>query len=171
MSRLFTGTISVCYGQFYVVSPDGEPFELEPTFTGQQNGLCGAQLPGVLFLITGLHTGTVALTVDIWETEPPLAEDWEEVVEVSFQPRPSGTTLEEWGGDTVCELPLTEQHYRVRYCAKSFGLGEDTETQEDGTPVETYALAFWPAPPAPDRVLKQTREEAAYWHQHARSLG
>jgi hypothetical protein len=30
-----------------------------------------------------------------------------------------------------------------------------------------YLLQFWPAPPAPDRIVKQTSASAAYWHDHA----
>jgi hypothetical protein len=33
---------------------------------------------------------------------------------------------------------------------------------------ERYLLQFWPAPPAIDRVVRQTTKQAAYWHQVAR---
>ena len=46
------------YGQAYVEGPGGFS-ELHECFAGQQNGLCGAAVPGVLFLRTGMHTGTV----------------------------------------------------------------------------------------------------------------
>ncbi len=53
------GEIDVHYGQAYVESgPDAAP-DLHDCFAGQRSGLCGATVPGHLFLITGLHTGAV----------------------------------------------------------------------------------------------------------------
>ena len=34
--------------------------DLAAAFAGQRNGLCGAAVPGRLWLITGRHTGTVS---------------------------------------------------------------------------------------------------------------
>jgi len=43
--------------------------------------------------------------------------------------------------------------------------GNTADTIVDGEePVDAYALWFWPAPNAPDRVLRQASEVAAYWH-------
>jgi hypothetical protein len=39
---------------------------------------------------------------------------------------------------------------------------------EDDPEADHYLLQFWPAPPEPDRVVKQTSETAAYWHEFAR---
>jgi hypothetical protein len=35
--------------------------------------------------------------------------------------------------------------------------------------IDRYLLQFWPAAPAPDRVVKQTSAKAAYWHEYART--
>lgn len=48
----------VHYGQLYVESSENSA-DLHECFAGQRNGLCGAAVPGKLFLITGLHTGKV----------------------------------------------------------------------------------------------------------------
>ncbi|MFI6375970.1 hypothetical protein [Streptomyces sp. NPDC050546] len=41
----------------------------------------------------------------------------------------------------------------------------------DGEPqLDRYLLQFWPAPPGPDRILKQTSLSAAHWHRYAREL-
>jgi hypothetical protein len=47
-------------------------------------------------------------------------------------------------------------------------LGRDRDTLLcDEEPVDFYSLAFWPAEAAPDCIIKQTSEIAAYWHGHA----
>jgi hypothetical protein len=39
---------------------------------------------------------------------------------------------------------------------------------EDDPEADHYLLQFWPAPPEPDRVVKQISETAAYRHEFAR---
>jgi hypothetical protein len=54
------------YGQFYVESRTDEFFAgLTESLGGQANGLCGAAVPGLLFLTTGLHTGHTSVTVEM----------------------------------------------------------------------------------------------------------
>ena len=65
MPTLVSQDVWVTYGQFYVASGPGMHGLLEECFAGQRNGLCGAAVPGFLFLITGLHTGEVGLTVEL----------------------------------------------------------------------------------------------------------
>ncbi|MGP3977140.1 hypothetical protein ACTWQF_24625 [Streptomyces sp. 8N114] len=36
--------------------------------------------------------------------------------------------------------------------------------------LDEYLLQFWPTPPEPDRVVKQTSDSAAYWHRFASEL-
>jgi hypothetical protein len=59
---LVSGDLWVHYGQIHVQSGQADPRVPDPglheCFAGQQNGLCGGTVPGCLFLITGLHTGT-----------------------------------------------------------------------------------------------------------------
>ena len=41
----------------------------------------------------------------------------------------------------------------------------------EGEPaIDAYLLQFWPAPPAPDRVVKVTSKEAKYWHGWVREI-
>lgn len=40
---------------------------------------------------------------------------------------------------------------------------EATTSQE----IDRYLLQLWPAPMAPDAILRQTSEHAAYWHRVA----
>jgi hypothetical protein len=169
MLVLFEGSLHVHYGQAYVES-DGEGFggDMDATFCNQQNGLCGAGVAGSLFLITGLHTGRVAFRVELHEAEPPIDQGFEEIVEVSYRPLTAEVALMQWGGDGGCPLPLPETDYRVRYCGRRMDAGKEADTILDDEPtVDSYLLQFWPAPAAPDRIVKQTSETAAYWHNYA----
>lgn len=164
------GNINVCYGQAYVESPGCDPVLLEESLHGQSNGICGASVPGGLMLMAGLHTGIVGLTVEVLDTEPRLSDEWEEVVEVSFQFLAPGVVLRDWDGNKVCDIPLVNRSYRVRFSAKNYGVAEDLGRFEDEDPMEKYLLQFWPAPAAPDVVIRQTRERASYWHEYASGL-
>jgi hypothetical protein len=157
----------VHYGQIYVQSGEDYP-DLAECFGGQSNGLCGAATPGNLFLITGLHTGEVGFMVELYDKPPPEDDSWQEVVEASF--RPLGETgLAGWGGEGYWPLDLAEASYRVRYCAMGMDEARELDTRmEDDPEADHYLLQFWPAPPEPDRVVKQTSGTAAYWHEFAR---
>lgn len=65
----FDDEIHVHYGFIFVKATDQSP-ELGSTRGGQANGICGAAVPGVLALITGLHTGAVPLRVEYHDDEP-----------------------------------------------------------------------------------------------------
>lgn len=158
------------YGQAYVIA-GSEDTDLAASFRGQVNGLCGAAAAGLLFLITGLHTGRVGFTVDICAARPAVDDSWEEIVEVPLTVAVAEVTLQEWGGQAAYRLPLPAADYRVRYCARGMQHGHDLDTGQDhDRPADSYSLAFWPAPPAPDQMVKQTSEIAAYWHDVANSL-
>ncbi|MEU0009118.1 hypothetical protein ABZ079_33925 [Streptomyces sp. NPDC006314] len=168
--RPVEGEVHVHYGQIYVESdPDSYGPDLAEAFAGQNSGLCGAAVPGGLWLTTGLHTGNVGFTVEVHDQAPPLDESWEDVVEVSFRPVSGRSRLMQWAGEASWALGLGETDYRVRYCAKGMDEAGEEDTRLDGEPqLDCYLLQFWPAPPAPDQVLKQTAQVAAYWHDYAR---
>jgi hypothetical protein len=85
--RPVAGEVHVDYGQIYVLSdPDSFGPDLAEAFAGQRAGLCGAAVPGALWLSTGLHTGHVGFTVEVHDQAPPLDPVWEDAVEVSFRP-------------------------------------------------------------------------------------
>ncbi|BFO18615.1 hypothetical protein SHKM778_50030 [Streptomyces sp. KM77-8] len=168
--RPVTGEVHVHYGQIYVESdPDDVGPGLAEAFAGQGAGLCGAAVPGALWLSTGLHTGNVGFTVEVHAQAPPLDPAWEDAVEVSFRPVSADSSLVQWAGEAAWPLDLEETDYRVRYCATGMDAGhrEDTRLSEEPR-LDDYLLQFWPAPPAPDRILRQTSEIAAYWHDYAR---
>ncbi|MHB9755458.1 hypothetical protein ACYBSK_13905 [Streptomyces sp. BYX5S] len=168
--RPVDGEIHVHYGQAYVESDDGRMAGPHEALAGQRSGLCGAAVPGFLFLVTGLHTGHVGFSVEVHAREPALAPGWEDVVEVSFRPASPRTFLTEWGGEDAWELGLDEVDHRVRYCASGMDAGRALDTRGDGPRADRYLLQFWPAPAEPDRVVRQTSEIAAYWHGVAREV-
>ncbi|MFF8655885.1 hypothetical protein [Streptomyces huasconensis] len=173
MRTLFSGDIGVTYGQFYVVSDPENPCG-EASYSpraGQMTGLCGAAVPGYLFLTSGLHTGPIGCTVELHGTEPEPEPDesWEEITEVSFRPVTPEVSLELWAGEGSFPLALDMVDHRVRHCVS--GMSEAVERELeclDGLVIERHLLQFWPAPPAPDRLIKQTSTGAAYWHDLAR---
>ncbi len=175
MRTLFSGEIHVAYGQMYIEGRD-EPDEgvetgLHECFAGQRAGLCGAAVPGYLFLLTGLHTGYVPLTIEQHETEPSTdLADWEDVVEMSFQPDEDLPQLIEWGGGGCWDLGLLAEPYRLRYHCRGMDEAHDG-TRGEGEPVlDEYLLQFWPAPPERDRIVKETSSSAGYWHRFAGEL-
>ncbi|WP_405618277.1 hypothetical protein OG292_28690 [Streptomyces sp. NBC_01511] len=172
METLLFGEVRVDYGQMYVLSdPEGcTGSDLGAAFAGQKAGLCGGAVPGSLFLLTGLHTGEVGLTVERHDEPPPLGPRWEEVVEVSFRPLSPGALFVEWGGDSR-ELDLEEIDYRVRYSARGMAEARDPDSWESEEPVDHYLLQFWPCDrAAPARIVRQTTGHAAYWHTWASKL-
>ncbi len=164
-----TGTIWVAYAQAYVQCTDDAPMP-DRAFDGQRNGLCGAAVPGALFLRTGTHTGRVGFTVEAHNAAPPVDDEWEEVVEATFVPVSPDARLVEWGGGSgsPVDLGLDERPWRVRYCAIGMDAGHGAGPAQDGeASVDRYLLQFWPAPPDGDQIVRQTSQQAAYWHSHA----
>lgn len=164
-TEFYDDRLFLTFGQIYLISGSSLGPDFDGSRRGQANGICGAAEPGMLLLATGLHTGWVGLRVEYFDVEPELGETWEEVVEVSFTPNEPEIRLHGLDGDgTRFWLPV--QDYRVRYCA----IGMDEARKADSCPedepaIDRYLLQFWPAAPAPDRILRQTSEIAAYWHQ------
>ncbi|MCZ9346643.1 hypothetical protein NGM37_53965, partial [Streptomyces sp. TRM76130] len=164
------GEVRVEEGQVYVESdPDCSIPELHEAFAGQTAGLCGAATPGFLWLITGLHMGNVGFTVEVHDEEPALDPVWEDVVEASFRPVSERTRLSQSEGGAAWDVGLPVTDHRVRYCARGIDEGRRRDTRSPGEPpADAYLLQFWPAPPAPDRVVRLTSPHAAYWHDVAR---
>jgi hypothetical protein len=167
---VFDQEIHVHYRQFYVESRTEDFFEgLTESRGGQANGLCGAAVSGLLFLTTGLHTGHTRVTVEVLDAPAPIGDEWEDVVEASF--RPAKVALVQWAGEASWPLPLAPIDYRVRYSATGMDRARGRDTLLAGEPLlDRYLLQIWPAPLAPDAVIRETSQCAAYWHAHARSL-
>jgi hypothetical protein len=169
MTVVFDGAFPVHYGQAYVLSVDGDigP-DFNECFRGQRNGLLGAASPGRLWLTTGLHTGQVRLRVEVHDSAPPVDAAWEEIVEASFTPAGAATGIYPWAEPLAIALDLAAVSHRARWCATEMDTAREQDTLLSGEPlIDSYALVLWPAPVAPDEVVRQTSEVAAYWHRWA----
>ena len=108
---------------------------------GQANGLCGAAVPGQLFLITGLHTGSTRVTVEVLDALPPIGDEWEDVVEASFRPVTAKVALVQWAGEASWPLPLAPIDYRVRYSATGMDRARGRDPLLAGEPLlDRYLL-------------------------------
>ena len=169
-----TVPVRVAYSQFYLTDGwDDEQPLMETAFPGQVNGLCGAGTEFGLELITGLHTGTVPVQVEFLDAEPVLEAEWEEAVEVSLRLSQPFVVVLGWAGESAHEIPVPAPgRYRVRYCASGMEAGREQDTVlEDETAPDRYRLQLWPAPAAPDAILRVTSPIAAYWHSIPATLG
>lgn len=166
---LLNAEVHVAYAQIYLHSQGADDPDLQKPFQGQANGMCGAAVPGALFLTTGLHTGRVHFTVERHSSAPAGNAGWEDVVEVSFTAITSEVVLQEWNGYRYpLDLPLGQ--YRVRYAATGMDRGRDLDALVEGPTVDTYLLQFWPAPPEPDRVVRETSQTARMWNRNRGGL-
>lgn len=169
MQILFQDGVFVDYGQYYLVLgdlDDAPGWEMDDCFAGQVNGLCGAAVPGVVFLMASRTLGEVPLTVELHADEP-VVPDWEEVVEVSFAADRPVIVLP-WGEHEGHQLDLPPGTYRLRYCADQMRVENRTLFQEGAT--DRYLMQFWPAEATPDTIVRRTSQEAQYWHDFAREV-
>ena len=165
---LFDEPMPVHYGFVNLVHGEVDGDRIGSERTGQANGLCGAQVPGQLNLVTGLHTGEVPFRVEWWDAEPPVDDAWEEVVEAPYLVSEQDLSLESFEEFFEVHLPATGPH-RARYSATGMDAGHELDTtDEDELAPDRYLLQLWPAAEAPDAVVRQTGEYAAYWHGVAR---
>jgi hypothetical protein len=170
MAVLFDADVPVHYGFINLLGADEEDqADLMDTRAGQVNGLLGAAAPGQLSLVTGLHTGRVPLVVRWHDTEPALGDEWEDVVEASFEPPQADLLVTSFQDSFELRLPAMRS-LRARYCASQMDAARDADTVTGNEPtIDRYLLELWPADPAPDTVVRQTSEVAAYWHEQAQA--
>ena len=171
MRILFQGDVRVSYRQLYVQNsdplPEGFP---DGAWAGQENGLCGAAYPGLLFLTTGLHTGNVGFTVESHDQTPPIDDSWEEIVEVSFTPGRAGGTGPVGGRGRLATRSRAGESSGPgtalgawtpasgRPTAVSAGEPDSTSTSSSSGPSPSVRIGW----------CRQTSADAAYWHRFAR---
>ncbi|MFF3113580.1 hypothetical protein ACFVSN_30850 [Kitasatospora sp. NPDC057904] len=166
---LHTAPLSTDRHQFWVMEFGIDITELPDS---APNGLVAANHSGCLVL-SGLHTGTIMVSVEPLDAEPGAADDvWEEVAEVSVLSR-SGT-LQAWSldyGPLEGAPALTSAGpgtYRLRVHARQRDIGHATDTLLDDDPCDFYLLQCWPAPPAPEKIIRQTDNFGAEWRGEVR---
>jgi len=155
------GRTFVSEGQFYVMTGDVLP-TWDEAFVGQTNGSLGAARRGLLTVGTGVVVGDVGLRVVLAETEPPVGDEWEDVVEASFSPLAAEWVVADGQSDDPghgIEGGLGD--FRVRLSSRGVDAGAAADTVGPDEPlVEVHELAFWPAAPAPDEVVRQGSDAA-----------
>jgi len=165
---LFDDLMPVHYGFVNLVQGEVDDTGIGRERVGQTNGLCGARVPGQLAMVTGLHTGEVPFRVE-WSPDPPPVDDvWEDIVEVPYVVAATDLSLQSFESSFDLTVPETGPH-RARYSVAGMDAGRDLDTTDEGESApDQYLLQLWPAAEAPDSVVRQTSDIAAYWHRVAR---
>lgn len=140
--------------------------EFEAGFTA--SGLVEADPGGDegLRILCGQEIGTVGVSAELWDGEPPLeSAGWQDVAEVSVAWESAfmdfATNWQE-SDDEACRLPLGAEAagtYRVRVHGRNRD-GEDP--RGDGEPREEYLVQVWRAAPGEPALLKATSATGAY---------
>lgn len=159
MTLVLDGTIDVHYGFARLQERAADSAELD--MAGQANGLCGAKTSGQLVFLTGLHTGDIHFAVEWLEREPALDEWWEDVIEASIDIPRGEIVLATFEDCRDVPLPAHGSH-RARLHAS--GLDEARALSWADLGPDRYLLQLWPAPAAPDTVIRQTSQAAAGMH-------
>lgn len=164
---LFDGVVQTSYGQFDLIWDDGIGFDgdFEKFFAGQANGLVGAAHRDGVYLNLARYGGGSQMRIELCDAEPAMADDWADVVEVSSAiPTDSSPHWESWAGEQSGALDdLPPGSYRLRVGARGRDEGRDGEFADHL--VDWYLLQLWPAPSAPDAVVRVSSEDARYWHR------
>lgn len=165
-TTLLDQVIDTDYGQFDLVWNEGGGFDgdADRFFAHQVNGWVGAATPDGLYICFGRRSGGSRVRIVLTDAPPAIAEEDDDVVEVStIVPAGSSPYWESWGGMGTGPLPIPSGSYRLRVSARGRDAGAEGEFAEDV--VDAYVIVLWPAPPAPDAILRTTSENAAYWHR------
>ena len=164
METLYDDEMPVHYGFINLLPADEEPGDLLLARKGQQNGLCGTRIAHQVALVTGLHTGEVRLRVEWSHVEPAIPDDWEDVVEASVELVSAEMSLQSFEDFYDIRVPRAGWH-RVRFLCSGMDQGKELDTTDecDEAP-DRYLLQLWPAPEAPDALVRQSSGIAAYWH-------
>jgi hypothetical protein len=133
-------------------------------FKDQQNGLVGAAVPDSVVIVLARRSGGSAVRIVLEASEPSASADWEDVVEVSFD-LPPGRAMRwsSWAGESGGSLAVPAGQYRLRVSAAGRDAGAWGESADKV--VDRYLIELWPAPAAPDAVLRVGSNDAGYWHQ------
>ncbi|GAA1728895.1 hypothetical protein [Aeromicrobium alkaliterrae] len=165
MARILLTQIDVHYG-FVRIGPKSSWDPSAPgTTAGQENGLIGAALPHVLAIITGIHSGQVRFVVTWHDLAPPLDPEDEEIVEISWTVPDETLTIGAF--EEFHDVAMPPGPSRARFRARGMDAGHELDTSVGSLAPDSYALDLWAAPWAPEEIIRQTSELAAYSHAHA----
>jgi len=163
---LLDQVIATDYGQLDLGWSDAFGFDgdFDRFFAGQVNGLVGAGDDTGVYLNLARRSGGSRVRIELLERVPdPLQPEWEDVVEVSTAiPEGARPRWSSWAGEDGGPLHIPAGTYRLRVSARGRDAGQDGEFAEGV--VDTYLLELWPAPTAPDTIVRVGSHDAAYWH-------
>jgi hypothetical protein len=141
-----TGVVFVDYHQWYIK----DAIQLNDDFARQANpaanGLAGAT-KGAAIILTGINTGPVTVTVEIYSTEPGLpSSTWEDRQDLEFEAPVGDARVTCWDGSRPAIFPVVSHFGIGRYHLRVFASGRhllpDLATTES---VENYLIQAWPA--------------------------
>ena len=159
--------VATDYGQLDLGWTDAFGFdgEFDRFFAGQVNGVAGAADDTGVYVNLARRSGGSWVRIELVEQVPaPRPEEWEDVVEVSVTiPEGARPRWSSWAGEDSGPLPVPAGTYRLRVSARGRDAGRDGEFAEGV--VDFYRLELWPAPPAPDAIMRVGSQDAAYWHE------
>jgi hypothetical protein len=164
---LLDQVIETDYGQVDLIWHEDGGFdgEFERFFAGQTNGLVGAADLSGVYLNLARRSGGSPVRIVLTDGPPDADDSWEDVVEVSTTV-PLGAVPQwmSWAGEDGGPLDgLLPGNYRLRVSARGRDAGRDGEFADEA--VDFYLVELWPAPSAPDAILKVSSEDARYWHK------
>ncbi|MBC6462269.1 hypothetical protein [Actinomadura sp. HBU206391] len=168
--------VHVTYHQLYVADADTLP---DPKYLLVfDNGLVAIQ-PGIAVVSTGIHTGNVAVTVQIWDQAAPAPtsahqEEWDEIAEVTLEAHDAGEVGVVGLMSDLPGLPELTPGGPGRYRLRIYARGRDTLVDGVATePVEDYLIMTWPTQLDDQEIIyRQTDDYGATLRasaQHARA--
>jgi hypothetical protein len=163
---LLDAEVHVHYGFLDLLPFGADATEGRLAYAGQANGLCGARRPGALSMRTGTHTGPVPVRVEAHPARPAVPGGWQDVVEVPFAPDGPRYALTAFDAATAIEVPAGVG--RARWCADRMDDGYGGARMAGDPVTDRYLLQLWPAPPAPEEVVRSSSRRSAYWAEVAR---
>ncbi|MEU9284365.1 hypothetical protein AB0D57_06455 [Streptomyces sp. NPDC048275] len=147
--------VDASYNTFWLVDTDQLPMDAGEV----SNGLVAVTQPGAAVVLTGVHTGPVAVSVEARTTPPAAtrAAEWDEVVEVSLESPSGHLQVASPQGYVQGELPeLTAAGpgmYWLRVHAQGRSNRINGAVEESA---ERYLLIAWPRDAGP--MLPPSRE-------------
>lgn len=145
------------------IEDDGD---IEDTFVGQVNGLVGAAHPGRVYLNLARRSGGSPVRIETHDEEPPLTDDWEDIVEVSTVVRDDGDCAwTSWAGQNGGGFEVPSGPHRLRVSARGRDAGADEDNEDAEESVDSYLVQAWPAPVQPDSIVTVVSENAQEWHE------
>ncbi|MEV6897717.1 hypothetical protein [Amycolatopsis sp. NPDC051372] len=160
-----TADLPLSYGIFLIKDMSAD---LPSPSVAYANGLVGTDFINGAVVLTGIHTGSVTVTVQALDAAPDSVEldGWDEVAEVSVDSE-YGELIVHGVDEAHPDFPELAHagpgSYRLRVHARGRDIAPHLNVED---PVEDYQISVWPAPEAPDAVYKQSDKRGQEYRAH-----